>query len=484
VTRGIAVALVVLGCVASSRHAAANGRFPAATQLVMDQSDSLHLLVRTTYGLLESTDGGNTWMWICDQVVGFGPYDDPAIGIGARGALLAGLANADGVSMSRDHGCSWSRARPPLLGEIVVDLAVHPTDAARAVVITSTAGADDAGRPTYRTLLVETADNGQSWHLAGKPLPDDLFADTVDFAPSRPGRIYMSATRVATGKGVVARTDDDGQTWTLTDLLVDEPHSPWIGSVDPLDADKIYVRLSEDGGDRLLMSSDGATTFTQLYRFHGPMLGFALSPDGSRLAIGGPQDGILVGSAPSFDFQQTSGVLASCLTWRQSGLFACGSIADGFTVGLSHDEGKTFAALYALEQFCPRTCPADSTFSAVCPVRWQKTRDEVACRPPFACPNLPAAYGADPLNVVPSGAQCNAGVVDAGLEVGAPAIESGDANSTGPPTVPSSAKQGCCLAASGRSRDLPAFETVFGVLLVYGSRRSRRDRDVEAQVWP
>src|SRR5262245_35467226 len=52
---------IVAAGVAASSPASANGRFPAAGQVAVDPSDSEHIVLRTTYGILQTTDGGTTW---------------------------------------------------------------------------------------------------------------------------------------------------------------------------------------------------------------------------------------------------------------------------------------------------------------------------------------------------------------------------------------------------------------------------------------
>src|SRR3954462_11155284 len=43
--------------------ALANGRYPAASQLVVDPNDPKHLVVSATFGFLDSRDDGKTFNW-------------------------------------------------------------------------------------------------------------------------------------------------------------------------------------------------------------------------------------------------------------------------------------------------------------------------------------------------------------------------------------------------------------------------------------
>ena len=50
----------------SAGDARANGRFPAAGQVIFDPSDDARVYVRATYGLARSDDRGASWSWICE----------------------------------------------------------------------------------------------------------------------------------------------------------------------------------------------------------------------------------------------------------------------------------------------------------------------------------------------------------------------------------------------------------------------------------
>ena len=69
----------------------ANGRYPSAQQLIEDPRSPEHLIVRATYGLLVTRDAGKRWSLICEQAVGYGGNEDPALGLLGDGTLLAGL---------------------------------------------------------------------------------------------------------------------------------------------------------------------------------------------------------------------------------------------------------------------------------------------------------------------------------------------------------------------------------------------------------
>src|SRR5258706_14268009 len=77
--------------------ARANGRFPAANQLVVAAQDPSYLILRTTFGIMFSHDRGQNWDWVCEKAVGYGGLDHPSMGITKTGRLagpVSGLAGS------------------------------------------------------------------------------------------------------------------------------------------------------------------------------------------------------------------------------------------------------------------------------------------------------------------------------------------------------------------------------------------------------
>ncbi len=117
-----------------------------------------------------------------------------------------------------------------------------------------------------------------------------------------------------------------------------------------MNPDRVYVRIGDGVVDRLLVSVDGARTFDTIFQGVGPLLGFALSGDGSKVYVGGPRDGVhlashagLDGSA-SLSFTEQSQASVSCLTWQAGTLYACMAQSQSFVqqLGVSVDDGASF----------------------------------------------------------------------------------------------------------------------------------------------
>ncbi|RYE86130.1 MAG: hypothetical protein EOO75_16110, partial [Myxococcales bacterium] len=315
--RGLALGAALLTAAAP---AAANGRFPASTQLVIHPTDPQQLLLRVTFGLLLSHDGGTTFSWVCEAAVGYGGTQDPAVGLTSQGAVM--VAAFEGLATSLDQGCSFSFV-PETADDFVIDVAVDKLHPSSGVALTSTGDNDPntEGPLKFRVHVLETQDDGATWATIGSPVDSTVLAETIDPAPSRPQRLYVSGVTIetkdgqATRRGALMVSDDRGQTWTRHDVDLQGDKSVYIAAVDPVDPDRVYLRTAslDQAQDRLLLTTDAGQTVQQVGAVTGSMLGFALSPDGSRLAIGGPTAGVLVADTTTFAFTQTSTIEAACL---------------------------------------------------------------------------------------------------------------------------------------------------------------------------
>lgn len=353
--------------VASTGAARANGRYPASGLVVLDPSDPLHIVVRATYGLISTQDGGKTWSWICEQAPGFSDNEDPMVVMTKNGTMLAGVFK--GLSASTDHGCGWKFAGGDLTDRYVVDLSAERAAPDHVIGIAS----NGIGMGKFETKVFATEDNGATWAQLGVDLPQEFLGITLDEAPSNNQRIYVSGRYGSPDyQGALERSDDRGMTWQRFDIpLADDTYPPFLSGIDPSDPDRVYVRLHGADSDLLVVSSDGGMTWTTVFTGKGGLLGFALSPDGQTVAVGGDKDGLWMAPKDTLMFTKVADMTVKCLLWAPDRLYACADeFKDGFHVGVSANNGKTFTALEHLSQICPMECPSDSTFGGVCPDRW------------------------------------------------------------------------------------------------------------------
>jgi hypothetical protein len=339
-------------------------------------------------------DESGQWRWLCESAVGYGGgQQDPAIGIMADKSIIAGLFT--GLSHSTVDRCAWTFAADGLSQQTVFDVTVRKDDPSSALAMTSTYDGGGGTSPQYKAQLFATSDNAATWKALGNPLPRNTFVQTLEVAPSRPSRIYVSSSLVQEPlHGVVYTSDDSAASWSSSDveLLADVPKGDvekalYVAAVDPKQPDRVYVRTGGDGASRLLVSDDAGKTWTERIKLKGQMLGFALSPDGSRVYVGGRADGIKVASTSDWQFTQTTTIEIECLTAHTKGLYACSNEANGFLLGLSGDEGKTFTPLLHLSEVAgPVACTTEA--GASCASEWPALRDKL--NPPLGSDPQPS----------------------------------------------------------------------------------------------
>jgi hypothetical protein len=374
----------------AARVAGANGRFPNAQQL--RELAPSKLVVAGTYGLLVSGNAGKDFSYVCEsELFGkttMGSWVDPLLESLPDGSLVTG--SHDLARRTSDLGCSfaaiWSLPHnpeflPPEAGATggngnVVD--VCPTyDSKGGVLALASIRAEDKSILEHR--LYKSTD-GVAWTAVGKAIPITTMnlALTLDVAPGRPQRIYVSGSLKAASVLVV--TDDGGETWSAVDIPLDDEalvDGVYIAGVSPTDPQRVYLRaqregLADDGAstwdDSLIVSEDGGKNFRDVLRRKGSLMGFALSPDGKTVAAGFGDPmvaplvttdtdlGIYGASASDLIFTQTLPLLpVSCLRWTSSALYVCArdddplgtatSAAPQFHIGIYRGTGLPTAAI-------------------------------------------------------------------------------------------------------------------------------------------
>lgn len=430
--RAGAGAVVAALCFIASSEAAANGRFPTAGLVAFDPRDSARLVVRTTFGMFESSDRGASFDYVCESALRLAVEEDPMPAFTEAGSLV--VATFSGVIMS-DDGCSY-RYVPELEGEIVLDLA-RSASKPDSLVAFRLLG---RGGGIYDSSVVRSDDAGASWTFFPQ-LPEDLLPLTVDFAARNDARVYLTARR-GEGDGfdsVLMVSDDGGETFSLGGIPnTADQHLAYIAGVHPTDPDRLAVRVDDLDGTVLLETLDAGATFRTVYVGSGRLTGFAYSPDGTELAFGGLDDGLWAGAVDAQTFERRSDVAPTCLAWNDDGLYACADAQrSGFSLGRSTDGGRTFESLMTFAELCGRSsCGDDTDVGAFCSNDWQ--------------------------NVAPAlGATCG---VDGGVTV----PDAGDAG-TDPKPARAAARGGCALGPA--SIDMGALSVVALVLVLAGLRR-------------
>jgi hypothetical protein len=352
-----------------ARPAQANGRFPTASQLVIRPGHPEQMALRTTFGVLVSSDRAATWSFICEAAVGYQSSEDPALSMTGGGTLLA--STGEGLAVSAD-GCAWGFASGGLANQVVVDSAVRASAPQAAVVVTSTPTATtDAGTSVQSVQIFATDDDGSHWTMARAALDSSVVPTSVEVAASDPHRIYVTTTRGARPSATASLfvSTDDGAHWTERAIPVDGTagESAYIAAVDPTRADRVYVRTMGSGKSRLFVTDDAGMQFRAVYS-GGPMLGFALSSDSATVYLGGPEDGLQAASTNDLAFTQRSPIPVGCLAVSGARIYAC--VVQSSVLVAASDDGTSFAPVLRLADVRgPLTCPAASS-TAACAADW------------------------------------------------------------------------------------------------------------------
>lgn len=372
--RALLAAALAAATLATPALAVANGRFPDAQQLVVAPTDPDHIAVQVTYGFIHTRDGGASWQWTCEDAASYGGVLDPPIALLDSGAMIAGVF--DGLVVTSPDGCDLGLVPGELESRFMLDVSTIKSNPSRAIALSS----DGIGTEGFDTRVWRTVDSGLSWAQLGQALPSDFLAFTIDAAPDDEELLYVSGFTVSVDDdyvGSLAVSSDAGETWTIKPIPGSANDSgPYIAAIDPDDHDTLYVRLNSLEGE-LLVTHDAGDTWETVFNAQGALLGFALSPDGSRVAVGSDVDGIWVASTSDHQFTQVNELGVRCLTWTDDALFACAREAlAGFTIGKSSDEGASFEPLHhlaCLEGPDP-ACGAGTTVAEVCEGPWGGTR--------------------------------------------------------------------------------------------------------------
>ena len=363
-------ALLLAGLGLLSTTAEANGRFPRADQLALVPGQPFRLWLRATFGLVASSDAGRSWDWVCESAIGFSGQQDPALGILEGGVVVAGLF--EGLAQSDDQGCSWRLADTQLPATPIVDFTVRAGTPAAALALAWESQPASATTPGFRSRFLATDDGGQSWRPYGTGIDPSVLVLTLDVAATDPERLYASGIRAGAARSAALYVSTDrAATWTERPVPFEtgSEQGLYIAAVDPNDADLVYLRTSSATSSRLLVTRDAGQSFQEHYA-GGPMLGFALSPDGSRVYLGGLEDGLWTAGSATLTFEQRSELPIQCLAATADALYACSNTMGGFALGASRDDGTTFTPLLQLEDVRgPLACSPQASV-ARCDAEW------------------------------------------------------------------------------------------------------------------
>jgi hypothetical protein len=361
---------LAMGMLVWTAKAQANGAFPGSLRVFAPPGAPEEILLATNFGLISTANGGQRWDWVCEHgdALLAAIYE---IGPGARPRLYA--AGPIGLAISTDGACSWT-AFPEMQAAVLTGLFADPADETRVWVVArprqappgdgfglylSTDGGATFGEPRYRVPLGSTI-------------------DSVESARTRPQRLYLTVSRGGQPPRVeIVRSDDGGTTFTVFDLsAATRGDQLRIAAVDPVDPDRLYLRVQGFPDERLVLSRDGGQTVVDaLVIPQGRLSSFVRRGDGSLVA-GGISDArggtvhVSTDGGSSFELRSTA-IRPGALAEREGVLWAStDNIQDGFALARSRDaaswEPVARYADVAGTKACPERTLLPQTCAAAC----------------------------------------------------------------------------------------------------------------------
>ena len=347
----------------------ASGRGMVVKALILDPHDARTVYARTTFGLLATRDGGASWRWICERAVGTSETDDPTYVVTPKGTIVG--ATLAGIVVSRDGGCSFSfaggRDAHPL-----THLTMRPDGAIFGVA------ASKEGQPRLQRLVV-SQDDAQTFAVAAGPSDPTLQIERVEIAPSDRVRLYLTGARGGGDDRTAAFfvSYDAAMSWVERKLDVAVPETARVvATVDPANADRLFVRTEGLGRDKVFVTTDAGKTWKRIFDSDVPLYALVLSEDGKRVFVSA-NDGVSTSPTDVFAFAKASSLYTTCLTMTGNLLWACGGMKDSFAIGTSRNGAKSFDVKLKVDLQDvqgPIECPAESAVAKECPAQWPDVR--------------------------------------------------------------------------------------------------------------
>src|SRR3954462_12753284 len=245
--RALALLLLIPGA------ALADGAFPSAHQILLQQSQPQGLRFGATLGLVFADGSGSNSRYVCEPYITGGP-NVVLYAQTAGGALLA-LSSA--LGRSTDQGCSWSAIAPPA-GAAWTDVFADARDPARVLGVASSASRTGVwlsadGGQTFPRQLLDTAETLESVESAATD-PTVVYASTGSNGGPPPAPFPTPHRGGRRGRPAPAHPPAGGVSGARPALALAPPVAVRIVAVSPKDPRTLWLRASylSGAGDELL----------------------------------------------------------------------------------------------------------------------------------------------------------------------------------------------------------------------------------------
>jgi hypothetical protein len=381
----------------ASSLAHAHGGLPVSQHILRQNGGDQMFVPVVFWGLWVSQPDGR-WKWICEELINQNRFRKFALS--TDGAFYT--TDIKGLTLSTDHGCTWTQVQGALAQLHTTDVDVDPVDGATAYVSTGDGGTvlPDGGIVPASNAVYVTHDHGANWSaLPGLAAESARLFQSVRVAPSSALVVYVtSGAQAPPFDPTLHRSADGGTGFSSTTLsyVLDgiAPHALELLAIDPRDANIVWARaiaevpVGTDSVTRhaLLRSADGGVTWSELYKLDATtessgqtrgIDGVAFDSAGHRVYVA-TRTGLLAGDDAGTTAAPTlapSGTLAQtqCVDVHGGALYACSSQfpPDKAAVALSSDNGQTFSSvLNYVDTVGPVDCPAGTPVGDLCPSYW------------------------------------------------------------------------------------------------------------------
>ena len=390
-------ALVVTAVLGLSSLARAHGGLPVSQHILRQNGGDQMFVPVVFWGLWVSQPDGR-WKWICEELINQNRYRRFALS--TDGAFYT--TDIKGLTLSTDHGCTWTPVTGDLANLHTTDVDVDPVDGATAYVSTGDGGTvlPDGGIVAASNAVYATHDHGATWTpLAGLASQSARLFTSVRAAPSS-GMVLYTTSNFASDpfSPAIHRSSDGGATFTTSALtyVLDgvNPHALELLAVDPRGTDVIWARAIAEVPSgatsvtrhALLRSADGGMTWSEEYKLDAVtessgqtrgIDGVAFDVAANRVYVA-TRTGLVAGSDDGSATAPTLATTSSlsqtqCVDVHGGAVYACSSQfpPDNAAVAASSDGAKTFSSvLNYVDTVGPVDCPAGTPVGDNCPSYW------------------------------------------------------------------------------------------------------------------
>jgi MYXO-CTERM domain-containing protein len=441
------VALVAL--LAAAGEARGNGALPASLGILVPGDQPQEIVLATNFGLIISEDAGASWLWTCEQPqISFGYLY--GVGPPPRNRFY-GLSPKEGLAFSDNGSCSWRRSGGALADVVASDFFVDRSNPDRVLAVGAVVDvdADEVGPPS----VFESTDAGETF--ASAPLYAAQAGEnivSIEIARSNPMVVYVAKYVTPDRHPRLLRSADGGGTWMERDIEAGiGAYEFRILTIDPNDADVLYLRVVAPGTDHIAVTRDAGMTFSKpLTVANGGLSAFLRLASGTVLVgayrnqDGGGMAGLAYRSTNAGNSFEPWPITLTPpphilgLAERDGVLYLAGkNYSDGWALATSRDEGATITPLSSYEDV-----------RGIMPCAMNACGD--ACK-------LVASQAVWTNDI------CTGALLDAGIDAAV------DADAGPPPTPPGS---GChCAAARAAPRGTAVAWVLLGVALALRRRR-------------